>query len=176
MITALLAHPYPRFSVISIPLLEGLKEQFPQMDIRALYDLYPDSSIDLWEERKAVAHSSLILVVHPVFWNSVPALLKKWFDEVLAYGFAYGNGGDAVKGKGVLWIPSLGTGYRDGEFPGEVEISEVEAPIRRMWTFCGAKWLDPEIIDSRQPLTPEQFSSIIDSLADRIADWESYHV
>ncbi|GBO94349.1 hypothetical protein MESMUL_17030 [Mesosutterella multiformis] len=45
-----------------------------------------------------------------------------------------------------------------------------------MWTFCGAKWLDPEIIDSRQPLTPEQFSSIIDSLADRIADWESYHV
>ena len=161
MITALLAHPDPRFSVISIPLLEGLKEQFPQMDIRALYDLYPDSSIDLWEERKAVAHSSLILVVHPVFWYSVPALLKKWFDEVLAYGFAYGNGGDAVKGKGVLWIPSL---------------SEVEAPIRRMWTFCGAKWLDPEIIDSRQPLTPEQFSSIIDSLADRIADWESYHV
>ena len=114
MITALLAHPYPRFSVISIPLLEGLKEQFPQMDIRALYDLYPDSSIDLWEERKAVAHSSLILVVHPVFWHSVPALLKKWFDEVLAYGFAYGKGGDAVKGKGVLWIPSLGTGYRDG--------------------------------------------------------------
>ena len=67
---------YPRFSVISIPLLEGLKEQFPQMDIRALYDLYPDSSIDLWEERKAVAHSSLILVVHPVFWflcNQYPA-------------------------------------------------------------------------------------------------------
>ena len=87
MITALLAHP-SAVSVISIPLLEGLKEQFPQMDIRALYDLYPDSSIDLWEERKSgLAHSSLILVVllHPVFWYSVPALLEEVsFDEVLA--------------------------------------------------------------------------------------------
>ena len=158
MITALLAHPYPRFSVISIPLLEGLKEQFPQMDIRALYDLYPDSSIDLWEERKAVAHSSLILVVHPVFWYSVPALLKKWFDEVLAYGFAYGNGGDAVKGKGVLWIPSLGTGYRDGEFPGEVEISEVEAPIRRMWTFCGRDYRFPAAAHPRAVLFNHRFA------------------
>ncbi len=175
MITALLAHPYPRFSIVTVPLLTGLKQQFPQMDIRALYDMYPDGSIDLLAEREAISRSSLVIVAHPVFWYSVPALLKQWFDEVLAYGYAYGENGTAVKGKGVLWLPSLGTGYREGEFPGEVEISEVEAPIKRMWTFCGAKWLDPEIVDTRNSLSAEDFSDLIERLANRIADWESYH-
>ena len=145
------------------------------MDLRALYDMYPDGSIDLLAEREAISRSSLIIVAHPVFWYSVPALLKQWFDEVLAYGYAYGENGTAVKGKGVLWLPSLGTGYREGEFPGEVEISEVEAPLKRMWTFCGAKWLDPEIVDTRKSLTAEDFSDLIERLANRIADWESYH-
>ena len=27
------------------------------------------------------------------------AIIKKWFDDVLTYGFAYGSKGDKVKGK-----------------------------------------------------------------------------
>ena len=67
MITALIAHPYPKFSLVSVPLVQGLRERFPDMKVRELYELYPDASIDVFEERRAVSESSLILFSHPVF-------------------------------------------------------------------------------------------------------------
>ena len=46
---------------------------------------------------------SLIVLMHPIQWYSMPALLKLWLDEVLTYGWAYGPGGSALKGKD-LWL------------------------------------------------------------------------
>ena len=51
--------------------------------------------------------------MHPVFWYRVPALLKHWFDKVLAYGWAYGEGGTALHGKHCLWVPTTGGDERD---------------------------------------------------------------
>ncbi|MCG5031386.1 NAD(P)H-dependent oxidoreductase [Mesosutterella sp. OilRF-GAM-744-9] len=175
MITALFAHPYPRFSIVSYPLLMGLKNQFPKMDARMLYDLYPDGAINVAAEREAVSRSSLLLVLHPVFWYSVPALLKQWFDTVLGYGFAYGEGAPTLRDKAVLWMPSIGSGFHGRGFQGPVVISEVQAPIKRMWESCGAAWLEPQIIDSRIPMTSGDFASVLDSVADRMAEWEAEH-
>ena len=175
MITALIAHPYPKFSLVSVPLVQGLRERFPDMKVRELYELYPDASIDVFEERRAVSESSLILFSHPVFWYSVPALLKQWFDDVLGYGFAYGRGGSALRGKGVLWLPVLGAGL-DDEGPRSAEdIRIAEAPLRRMWETCGAKWLAPQVFDGRYPYSADEFGAQLDHIAQAMAAWESTH-
>jgi glutathione-regulated potassium-efflux system ancillary protein KefG len=41
-------------------------------------------------------------------YNSVPGVLKEWMDQVLTYGFAYGNGGDALQGKKMQLVISTG--------------------------------------------------------------------
>ena len=137
--------------------------------------MYPDGSIDLFEERRALSASSLILFSHPVFWFSVPALLKQWFDDVLGYGFAYGRGGRALRGKGVLWLPVIGAGLTDDIPYGPEDIRVIEAPLRRMWEACGAKWLPPQVFDGRSPYSEEESGALLDEIAQAMIAWESTH-
>ena len=49
-----------------------------------------------------------------------PALQKLWFEKVLTPGWAYGPGGDALRGKGCLWVVTTGgdeTDYRPAGHP-----------------------------------------------------------
>lgn len=46
--------------------------------------------------------------MHPIQWYSMPALLKLWVDEVLSYGWAYGRGASALKGKDLWLVASTG--------------------------------------------------------------------
>ena len=76
--------------------------------VRALYDLYPDFDIDIAAERAALTEADLVIWLTPVHWYSVPALMKHWIDQVLAYGWAYGPDGNALRGKTVWWVTSAG--------------------------------------------------------------------
>ena len=44
----------------------------------------------LLREQAALADAELIVWQHPIQWYSMPALMKLWVDEVLAFGWAYG--------------------------------------------------------------------------------------
>ena len=44
----------------------------------------------------------LVVWLQPIHWYSMPPLLKLWLDEVLAFGWAYGPGGDALARQGPL--------------------------------------------------------------------------
>jgi NAD(P)H dehydrogenase (quinone) len=47
---------------------------------------------DLKEEREKVAWADILIFQFPLWWTSVPAIVKGWFDRVFAAGFAYGPG------------------------------------------------------------------------------------
>ncbi|WP_309055543.1 NAD(P)H oxidoreductase [Streptomyces sp.] len=49
-----------------------------------------------------------IVVVFPVWWFSVPAILKGWIDRVWNYGFAYGRSRPRLAGKRLLWLGLMG--------------------------------------------------------------------
>ena len=51
-----------------------------------LYSSYPDYSIDIAREQAALAKASLVVLLHPIQWYSMPVLQKLWLDEVLTYG------------------------------------------------------------------------------------------
>ena len=50
-----------------------------------------------------------IVVLFPVQWYSTPALMKKYEDDVLTYGWAYGSQGKALQGKEFLVVASTGS-------------------------------------------------------------------
>ena len=59
---------------------------------------------DLKAEMKKFEEADLVIFNFPLWWFSLPAILKGWVDRVFAMGFAYGAG------KGV---------YENGAFPGK---------------------------------------------------------
>ena len=84
------------------PIFPGLWEAaqgLPNVRARDLFAAYPDYDIDVAAEQAQAQPASLIVLLHPIQWYSMPALLKLWLDEVLAYGWAYGPGGTALQGK-----------------------------------------------------------------------------
>src|SRR4029079_4648856 len=47
---------------------------------------------EIQREQERVRAADLLVLQFPLWWGSVPAILKGWFDRVLAYGFAYVDG------------------------------------------------------------------------------------
>lgn len=49
-------------------------------------------SDDIRREMARVDRADLVIFTFPLWWFSVPAILKGWFDRVFAMGYAYGGG------------------------------------------------------------------------------------
>lgn len=75
---------------------------------RDMYAEYPDFNIDVEKEQKLLTAHDRIILQFPFYWYSCPPLLKKWLDDVLTYGFAYGSEGDKLQGKDIQLILSVG--------------------------------------------------------------------
>jgi glutathione-regulated potassium-efflux system ancillary protein KefF len=150
MIVVIYAHPYPSRSRAGRALVDAVRP-LPEVEVRSLYDLYPDFDIDVAGEQQALARAELIVWLHPLHWYSVPGLLKHWFDKVLERGWAYG-GGTALSGKHCLWVPTVG-GAAATFAPGQSNLkpfANFVDPVEQTARFCGMEWEEPLIVfDSR---------------------------
>ena len=156
-IALIYAHPYPNRSragrslLSSVSSVEGLK-------VRSLYERYPDFSIDVDKEQELIGTAELIVWQHPVYWYGPPPLLSLWFEKVLARGWAYGKGGDALRDKACLWVPTTGgdtDAYREGGMHGYT-FDKFVPPIQQTARFCGMRWLEPLILHGSHRTTDEQ--------------------
>lgn len=96
------AHPNWRVSRVNRRLFDSAGT-LEGVAINDLYSCYPDYCIDVAREQARLATAKLIVLMHPIQWYSMPALQKLWLDDVLSYGWAYGPGGNALRGKD-LWL------------------------------------------------------------------------
>lgn len=141
------AHPYAERSLANRELLAAIGD-LAFVDQRPLYDLYPDFDIDIEAEQQRLAAVDLIVLQHPLYWYSTPALLKLWIDEVFTVGWAYGEGGGALVGKRMLWVVTTGGDLEayTPEGPHGHPFEAFVAPVRQTALFCGMEWLDPIVI------------------------------
>lgn len=157
MILVIQAHPYPDRSRANRALGRAIAD-LGGVDIRSLYDLYPDFAIDVEAEQRALARASTLVWQHPIYWYTAPALLKLWFEKVLAPGWAYGPGGTALAGKRCLWVATTGgdqTSYRVGGMHGQP--FEAFAPvIRQTAEFCGMTWLEPLVVGGAHRVSDDE--------------------
>lgn len=115
-----------------------------KVEIRRLSDLYPDFNINVAAEQQALEKADVVVFQFPLFWYNVPAILKKWLDDVWTYGFAYGEGGDKLKGKKLL--VSLTTGGVEEVYSDEVmgKIEDLMKPVKSSAIYAGFEWLGVE--------------------------------
>ena len=141
------------------------------VDFRSLYDLYPDFDIDVAAEQKALGEARAVVWMHPVFWYSVPALMKHWFDKVLAYGWAYGEGGSALRGKTCLWVPTTGADERDFAPSGihSRSFAAFAPPIEQTALFCGMRWEPPHVIHDAIAIDDGALAAHVAQVTERLA-------
>lgn len=110
---------------------------------RDLYQEYPDWKIDVEREQQLLLAHDRVVFQFPFYWYSCPPLLKKWFDDVLTFGWAFGPGGDHLKGKEFVVATTTGgteKQYRSGGY-NWFTISELLRPIQSTLTRCNGTYL-----------------------------------
>jgi glutathione-regulated potassium-efflux system ancillary protein KefF len=154
------AHPYPDRSRANRVLYDAVRS-LHGVDARAIYDRYPDFWIDVEAEQAALLAADLVIWQHPVYWYSVPALLKLWWEKVLAHGWAYGAGGTALVGKRCLWVPTTGgdlQAYSDSGMHAH-PFSHYEPVVRQTARFCGMRWEEPLVLHGAHRISePDLFA------------------
>lgn len=172
MILVVHAHPYPRASRAGARLLAAVAE-VPGTEVRSLYGLYPDFDVDAAAERTALERADLVAWMHPVYWYTVPALMKHWFDMVLVKGWAYGPGGTALDGKACLWVPT--TGGDEVAYSAEGRhhhpFSTYEPVVRQTARYCGMEWLEPHVVHGAHIVDEATLGRAADALRDRLLAW-----
>jgi glutathione-regulated potassium-efflux system ancillary protein KefF len=119
-----------------------------QVEVRDLYGLYPDYLIDVAAEQAALADAALLVWLHPAHWYGMTPLLKLWADEVLAFGWAYGPGGNALRGKD-LWLATSTGGSVDAYRPDGLNRYFFDAflpPYEQTAQLVGMRFLPPLVL------------------------------
>jgi glutathione-regulated potassium-efflux system ancillary protein KefF len=174
MICVIHAHPYLSRSRTNRALAAALRGA-PGIELRALYDLYPDFDIDVAAEQRALQAASLIVWMHPIYWYSTPSLLQQWFEKVLAIGWAYGEGGTALRGKHCLWVPTTGGEVGDYTVSGlhAHAFTDFSAPIEQTARFCEMHWETPYVVHAANTLDEAGLAAHAAALLRRFEPWQT---
>ena len=128
--------------------LAGAARALTGVHFHDLYESYPDFDVDVRREQQLLLAHDLIVLQHPFYWYSAPPLVKQWIDLVLEHGWAYGEGGTALRGKRMLSAISAGgheESYRsDGS--NRFTVNELLAPIAQTARLCGLEYLPPFVL------------------------------
>jgi glutathione-regulated potassium-efflux system ancillary protein KefF len=168
-VLVVLAHPYPDRSRANRALTRGISE-LPAVETRSLYDLYPDFSIDVEEEQAALERANVVVWQHPVYWYTVPALMKLWFEKVLTIGWAYGQGGRALRGKRCLWVATFGGDAGDYSEAGihQGAIERFVPVVQQTARFCGMEWLEPMLLTAAHRVSDDDLAAAGAAYRDRL--------
>lgn len=156
-ILVLFAHPALERSRVNRAMTRGL-DSIDGVTFHDLYEAYPDFDIDVKREQALLLQHDVIVLQHPLFWYSTPALLKQWEDLVLEHGWAYGSHGTALYGKKVLSAITAGGSEAAYQHDGyhQTTIDELLLPIKKTANLCGMEYLPPFVVYGTLEMSPEQ--------------------
>ena len=174
MILVIYAHPYPGLSRACAALIDAIAS-IEDLEVRSLYSLYPDFDVDPAQERTSLEKASLVVLLHPLYWYSVPALMKHWLEQVLVRGWAYGEGGTALAGKDCLWVTTTGGdagAYTPEGRHGRVFEDFVPA-VERTARYCSMRWLEPFVVHGAHLVSDDELKAAAGVLRERIEAWKA---
>jgi len=182
-ILILFSHPALQKSRVNKRLISYIRD-IDGVTFHDLYEEYPDFHINVAREQNLLVKNDIIVFHHPIFWFSVPAILKEWIDLVLQHGWAYGKGGKTLRKKKLLSV--ISTGGRETLFQKESyhqhTMREFLAPISQMAYVCEMEYLPPFVVHGTHTITKEAIAShgenyqkIVIALRDGKVDFDSAH-
>ena len=155
-VLVLLAHPAYEKSRINRRLWHAVRE-LDGVTCHDLYEAYPEFDIDVPHEQALLTAADVVVLQHPFFWYSTPALVKQWEDLVLEHGWAYGSRGTALQGKGFLSVITTGGRLDAYHSKGHnrFTVRELLAPIEQTVTLCGMRYLPPFVAFGAHGMTDD---------------------
>lgn len=170
MILLIYAHPQHDRSIANRALLDAVGD-LADTELHPLYDRYPDYSIDAAAEQRRLRAAHSIVWQHPTYWYGVPSLLALWFEAVLVRGFAHGVGGEALRGKPLLWATTTGN-LADQHDRGELDGLPLDgfAPqVKFTAQYCGLDWQPPFVVHRAHRLAPAELARAAREYRERVA-------
>jgi glutathione-regulated potassium-efflux system ancillary protein KefF len=176
-IVVIAAHPHLEHSRITRAMLQAAATAAPgRVDVRNLYHRYPDYLIDIEAEQAALVEARLVVWLHPIHWYSMPPLMKLWLDEVFAFGWAYGPGGNALRGKD-LWLVSSTGGSEDAYHPSghnRYFFENFLHPYEQSAALTGMRWLPPLTLHGAHRVTEAELQAHAAVFAERLASYPNW--
>lgn len=136
-------HPDAENSIINKRWMEELKKYPDQYHIHQLHEVYPTEKIDVPAEQKLIEQYDKIVFQFPFYWFNCPPLFKKWLDEVLIYGWAYGSkSGYKVSGKKIALALSIGINEEEYTTKGKYKytLKELTRPFELTFEYIKADY------------------------------------
>ncbi|HJV59305.1 MAG TPA: NAD(P)H-dependent oxidoreductase [Albitalea sp.] len=175
-VLVIVAHPSMEQSRVNRGLLRAAQQAGPRVAVRELYRLYPDYLIDVAAEQAQLAQARLVVWQHPIHWYHMPPLMKLWVDEVLAFGWAYGPGGTALRGKD-LWLVGSTGGSQESYSPASYNRYFFDAFLpayEQTATLCGMRFLPPMLVQGAHRITREELAQQAEVYAQRLTSWPDW--
>jgi NAD(P)H dehydrogenase (quinone) len=159
----------------------------PALDSKRAFEAGMQSR-DIALEQEKLRWADAVILQFPLWWFSMPAILKGWVERVYAYGFAYGVGehSDArwgnrygegsMAGKRAMLIVTTGgweSHYSARGINGPID--DVLFPIQHgVLYYPGFDVLPPFVIHRTSRIDEARFSTIRDALGQRLDDlWKT---
>ncbi|OIV40795.1 NAD(P)H-dependent oxidoreductase [Flavobacterium johnsoniae] len=136
-------HPNIEESVINKRWIEELNQYPENFTIHELHKLYPDEKIDIQAEQKLLEEHDKIVFQFPFYWFNSPPLFKKWLDQVLTYGWAYGSKSNyKMSGKKVALVISVGIDESDYQESGKYKytLEELTRPFEVTFEYIKSNY------------------------------------
>ncbi len=137
----------------------------PGITIRDLYETYPDFDVFPKVEQPILEQHDLIILQHPFYWYSGPALLKQWMDLVLEHGWAYGKDGTALQGKYLMQVISTGGNAHAYSAEGHHghAVYDFLLPFRQTAALCHMEYLPPYVVPGSAHIEEADLARYADS-------------
>ena len=139
----IVTHPNIDESKVNKSWINELQQHDDKVTIHQLYNEYPDLNIDVTKEQELLLSHDSVIIQFPLHWFNTPFLLKKWMDEVLTYGWAFGPGGDKLKGK--KFRLSVSTGGTEETYNSFVSLEDLLKSVTVSFQFCGLEMLPSHV-------------------------------
>jgi len=142
---------------------------------------------DVKAEIEKLLWADMLILQFPLWWFTMPAILKGWVDRVFAYGFAYGVGehsdkrwGDrygegTLAGKRAMLIVTAG-GWEEHYSPRGINgaIDDLLFPINHgILYYPGYDVLPPFVVYSTDRFNEQRFEAAAESLRERMRTLET---
>lgn len=137
-----IGHPQWPLSFGNKIIAETFAKINPDAKISNLFVEYPEGKIDVEAEQKKLLEADTVVLQFPIEWYGAPSLMHKLFEDVLAYGFAFGHEGDKVQGKRLIASFTSGT-PADTYVMGGLQsfpMDDFMYPFIALANRCGMKW------------------------------------
>jgi glutathione-regulated potassium-efflux system ancillary protein KefG len=169
-VLVLFAHPRLEKSRTNRALLRHVPRR-PDITFHDLYERYPDFNVDIAAEQAQLVAHDVFVWHHPLYWYNAPPLVKQWIDLVLAFGWAYGPGGTALRGKAMGHAVTTGgpeAAYQAQGYHG-FTLAEFLRPLERTVTLCGMRWVPPFAVHGTHRLSDAD----LEAAGERYGHWLS---